>query len=157
MIYSIGSHGAFRCPILADEDFTDCYLAFNQAEDCVNMPLNEKGQFKHDAGSVRLNGHELALNYPMFKNDALAYDALKSDTVSICSRKSSKKISVTAKDFPYWGFWTPNDGGAPFLCIEPWHGHADFEDFTGEFKDRAGSEKLAAGKEADFAYVIKIG
>lgn len=157
MIYSIGSHGAFRCPILADEDFTDCYLAFNQAEDCVNMPLNEKGQFKHGAGSVRLNGHELALNYPMFKNDALAYDALKSDTVSICSRKSSKKLSVTAKDFPYWGFWTPNDGGAPFLCIEPWHGHADFEDFNGEFKDRAGSEKLAAGKEAEFAYAIKIG
>ena len=29
MIYSIGAHGAYRCPIVHAEEFSDCYLEFN--------------------------------------------------------------------------------------------------------------------------------
>ena len=157
MIYSIGSHGAFRCPIVPGEKFEDCYLAFSEDEDAGNMQLDAKGQFQHGYGTAKLSGRKLALNYEMFRNDALAYDKQKSDIVSICSTKSDKKLTVTAKDFPYWGFWTPDQGGAPFLCIEPWHGHADFVDFTGEFKDREGSESLLPGNKQTFRYTIQIG
>ena len=121
------------------------------------MQLDAKGQFQHGYGTAKLSGRKLALNYEMFRNDALAYDKQKSDTVSICSTKSDKKLTVTARDFPYWGFWTPDQGGAPFLCIEPWHGHADFVDFTGEFIDREGSESLLPGNKQTFRYTIQIG
>ena len=90
--------------------------------------LLPSGPLSRDRVST-LDGTTLNLNYELFKGDALVFDDLKSDEVTICSKKSSKKITVQAKDFPYWGIWTPDKGGAPFLCIEPWHGHADFADF----------------------------
>ena len=72
----------------------------------------------------------------------------------VCSRKSSKSLTIRAKNFPYWGFWTPAQGGAPFVCIEPWLGHADYVDFNGELKDKEGIIKLAVGEtfktEMDF-------
>ena len=64
---------------------------------------------------------------------------------------------MSAKDYPFWGFWTPAQGGAPFLCLEPWQGHADYEGFSGEFKDREGSLTIAAGETQSFHYTIKIG
>ena len=157
MVYSIGAHTAFRCPLVQGEEFSDCYLTFNQQEDNINMPLNSKGQFLNEQGEARLQGEQLALNYGMFAGDALAYKGLKSDVVTICSHKSDKKVSMEAKDFPFWGFWTPAQGGAPFLCLEPWQGHADYEGYNGEFADREGSLKLEPGKTQSFHYTIRIG
>ena len=157
MVYSIGAHTAFRCPLVQGEEFSDCYLTFNQQEDNVNMPLNSKGQFLKEQGEALLQGEQLALNYGMFAGDALAYKGLKSDVVTICSHKSDKKVSMEAKDFPFWGFWTPAQGGAPFLCLEPWQGHADYEGYNGEFADREGSLKLEPGKTQSFHYTIRIG
>ena len=157
MVYSIGAHTAFRCPLVQGEEFSDCYLTFNQQEDNVNMPLNSKGQFLKEQGEARLQGEQLALNYGMFAGDALAYKGLKSDVVTICSHKSDKKVSMEAKNFPFWGFWTPAQGGAPFLCLEPWQGHADYEGYNGEFADREGSLKLEPGKTQSFHYTIRIG
>ena len=108
-------------------------------------------------GETYLQGQQLDLNYEMFAGDALAYKGLKSDVVSICSHKSDKKVSMEAKDFPFWGFWTPAQGGAPFLCLEPWQGHADYEGYDGEFAEREGSLKLASGETQKFHYTIRIG
>ncbi len=157
MVFSIGAHGAFRCPIVPGEKFEDYYLAFNEAEDMRNLPLDSKGQFKHESGDMAVKGTKLPLNYEMFRNDALAYAGQKSTQVSLRSTKSEKSLTVEAKGFPYWGYWTPDKGGAPFLCIEPWHGHADYVDFDGDFKDREGSEELAPGEEKKFSYTIAIG
>ena len=157
MVFSIGAHGAFRCPIVPGEKFEDYYLAFNEAEDMRNLPLDSKGQFQREYGNMAVKGTKLPLNYEMFRNDALAYDGQKSTQVSLRSTKSAKSLTVEAKGFPYWGYWTPDKGGAPFLCIEPWHGHADYVDFDGDFKDREGSEELAPGEEKKFSYTIAIG
>ncbi|TYZ27192.1 aldose 1-epimerase family protein [Selenomonas caprae] len=157
MVFSIGAHGAFRCPIVPGEKFEDYYLAFNEAEDMRNLPLDSKGQFQREYGNMAVKGTKLPLNYEMFRNDALAYAGQKSTQVSLRSTKSEKSLTVEAKGFPYWGYWTPDKGGAPFLCIEPWHGHADYVDFAGDFKDREGSEELAPGEEKKFSYTIAIG
>ena len=153
--FSIGAHPALCCPINYRENFEDCYLKFNRAEKSSRIPLTASGTLSHDRIPT-LDGTELDLNYELFKGDALVFDDLKSDEISVCSRKSSKSITVRAKGFPYWGLWTPSQGGAPFICIEPWHGHADYEDFTGELKDKEGIIKLAAGAtfETEMSFII---
>lgn len=153
--FSIGAHPALSCPISYRENFEDCYLKFNKAEKSSRIPLTPGGLLSHDRIPT-LDGTELDLNYDLFKGDALIFDDLKSDEVSVCSRKSSKSITIRAKGFPYWGFWTPNRGGAPFICIEPWHGHADYEDFKGEFKDKEGIIKLAVEEtfETEMSFII---
>ena len=153
--FSIGAHPALTCPLAYGEKFDDCYLKFNKPEKSSRIALLPSGPLSHERIPT-LDGTELDLNYELFKGDALVFDDLKSDEVSICSRKSSKSITVRAKGFPYWGFWTPDRGGAPFVCIEPWHGHADYEDFTGELKDKEGIIKLAVGEtfETEMSFIV---
>lgn len=155
MYFSIGAHPALKCPIVPGESFEDCYLKFNVEEDADRILLLPSGPLSHDRVPT-LKGKELNLNYEMFKGDALVFDNLKSDEVSICSRKSSKSITVRAKGFPFWGIWTPVKGGAPFICLEPWHGHADFADFKGDISEKDGIRKLPAGQSFDAGYTFII-
>ena len=153
--FSIGAHPAISCPIAYRENFDDCYLKFNRAEKSSCIHLNANGTLSRKKVPL-LDGDELPLSYELFKGDAIVFDDLKSDEVSVRSRKSSKSITVRAKGFPYWGFWTPAKGGAPFICIEPWHGHADYEDFTGELKDKEGIIALPVGKifETEMSFIV---
>jgi galactose mutarotase-like enzyme len=49
------------------------------------------------------------------------------------------------QNFPYLGIWAkPN---APFVCIEPWVGMADFTDANGEILQKRGMVILAIGEE----------
>ena len=153
--FSIGAHPALKCPIVDGENFEDCYLQFNSEENSSRILLLPSGPLSRDRVPT-LNGKTLDLNYELFKGDALVFDDLKSDEISICSKKSSKKITVQAKGFPYWGIWTPDKGGAPFLCIEPWHGHADFADFTGDITQKDGINKLEVNQSFGTNYTFII-
>ena len=57
--------------------------------------------------------------------------------------------------FPYLALWT-KPTGAPFICIEPWYGHSDYGDFTGELKDKQGIEKLSINEEFKAEYSLYI-
>ena len=153
--FSIGAHPALKCPIVDGENFDDCYLQFNKEENSSRILLLPSGPLSRDRVPT-LSGKTLDLNYELFKGDALVFDDLKSDEISICSKKSSKKITVQAKGFPYWGIWTPDKGGAPFLCIEPWHGHADFADFSGDLTSKDGINKIEVGQSFGTNYTFII-
>ena len=153
--FSIGAHPALKCPIIDGENFDDCYLQFNKEENSSRILLLPSGPLSRDRVPT-LSGQKLNLNYELFKGDALVFDDLKSDEITICSKKSSKKITVQAKGFPYWGIWTPDKGGAPFLCIEPWHGHADFADFSGDITQKDGINKLEVGESFGTNYTFII-
>ena len=156
MYFSIGAHPAIRCPIVDGETFDDCFLEFNVAEKSARIPLDPSGPLTHDRIPT-IDGKILKLNYELFKGDALVFDDLKSDEIAIRSRKSPKSVTLRAKGFPFWGIWTPDKGGAPFLCIEPWHGHADFIDFKGELKDKDGIRSLEPDEtfNAGYSFIIK--
>ena len=155
MYFSIGAHPALKCPIVEGESFEDCYLKFNVAENSSRILLLSSGCLSSDRVPT-LNGKEFNLNYEIFKGDALVFDDLKSDEITVCSRKSSKSIKIMAKGFPFWGIWTPAKGGAPFICLEPWHGHADFSDFTGDISEKDGIRKLSAGNTFDAGYAFVV-
>ena len=43
----------------------------------------------------------------------------------------------------YLGLWTKP--GAPFICIEPWHGITDSQAYAGDFMEKPGIFILKAG------------
>ena len=153
MYFSIGAHPALRCPIVPGEEFTDCFLKFNVAEKSDRILLTSAGLLSHQRVPL-LDGRELSLGHELFKDDALIFDNLKSDEIAICSRKSKKSITIRAKGFPFWGIWTKP--GAPFLCLEPWHGHADYEDFTGDISEKDGIRRLRGRESFDAGYSFLI-
>lgn len=154
MIYfSIGAHPAFMCPMMPGELIDDYYFEFNEKENCDIMPINKDGYIKRERKQYLLNNNIIPLNFDLFKGDALVFDSLKSNKISLKSVNHHKELTMDFTGFPYMGLWTKITG-APFVCIEPWCGHADFEDFTGELKDKAGIESLEEGKEFNVSYTV---
>ena len=156
MIYfSIGAHPAFMCPMVAGEIINDYYFEFNKKENCDIIPINEDGYIKRERKQYLVDNNIIPLNFDVFKGDALVFDSLKSNKISLKSVNHDKVLTMDFTGFPYMGLWTKATG-APFVCIEPWYGHADFEDFNGELKDKAGIEKLEVGQKFNSAYTLTI-
>lgn len=157
MYFSIGAHPAFLCPPGGSEgEFSDCYIDFSEMEDSGVRELAPGCKLKKEKREF-LKGNRLDLNYDMFKEDCRIFDDLKSDTLTIRSTKSDKSLSVKAEGFPFYGIWTPTQGGAPYICLEPWHGHADYEGFAGDLKEKEGMMRLAPNEEFDAHYTIIVG
>lgn len=154
--FSIGAHPAFMCPINPQDRLEDCYLEFNQVEDTEIMKITPEVYLSHDRESYLQHTQKLPLSQDVFKNGVLIFDQLKSDTITIRSNNDYRTLSVRAKQFPYWGIWS-KETGAPFVCLEPWYGHFDYADFTGDFSEKPGNRQLAPGKTFQCSYEIIIG
>ena len=89
-----------------------------------------------------LEGRVLTLHDSLFEHDALIWDPVRSDRVTY-GAPHGPVLEVAFPDTPQLGIWTKP--GARFLCIEPWHGHADPQGFTGEFRDKPGVFEIAPG------------
>ena len=127
------------CPIKGGELIDDYYFEFNEKETVNKMPINKEGYISFD----------------VFKNDALVFNDLKSNKISLKSVNHDRYVTMDFTGFPYMGLWT-KPTGAPFVCIEPWYGHADFEDFDGELKDKDGIQKLEVGEVFNASYTVTV-
>lgn len=154
MYFSIGAHPAFMCPIKNDK-FDDYYFEFNEKENASIMQLVGPGYFSKEEKPYLKDENIINLSTDLFKNDALVFKNLKSNKISLKSKNHKKYLEFDFGEFPYLGLWT-KDTGAPFVCIEPWFGHADFDGFNGEFKDKAAIQSLMPNKEFHCNYNISF-
>lgn len=154
--FSIGAHPAFNLPLTEGTAFEDYYLDFGTEEKLETLCL--EGPYRSGAIEKVVDepARYLPLNYDLFKNDALIFEALKQKEVTIKSDKTPHFVKVSFPEFPFVGIWTAKTG-TPFLCIEPWYGIADGAGESVELRDKAGIEHLEP--EAVFAseYTITVG
>ncbi len=153
--FCIGGHPAFMCPIEVEDRLEDCYLEFNKNETISALTVNDEAYFLHNRKDILNKSNIINLSKDLFKDGLLAFDNLKSNKVSIRSKNNNKALTVDFGEFKYMAIWAP-EKGAPFICIEPWFGHADYVDFHGEFKEKEGIIKLKEGKEFSSTYKIYI-
>jgi galactose mutarotase-like enzyme len=97
---------------------------------------------------------ELALHDDLFAHDALVMDRPNSRSLWY-GVPDAPGVRVDFAGMPYLGIWTKP--GAGYLCIEPWHSHADDEGFSGQFADKPGVVTLAPGESRDFAMAMTFG
>jgi galactose mutarotase-like enzyme len=69
---------------------------------------------------------------------------------------SGPSIDVFWQGFRELGLWSKL-GGAPSLCIEPWHGFASPSNFDGEFIDKPGLMHIAPAAMRILKYRIRVG
>ncbi|MEO6286019.1 MAG: aldose 1-epimerase family protein [Dyadobacter sp.] len=154
MLFSLGAHPAFKCPLHDDEVYEDYYLEFEAVENDATWLLEKDGLVGKQTKPVLEHTNVLHLNAHLFDNDALIFKHLISKQVSLRSTKSGQVITVHYEDFPYLGIWAkPN---AHFICIEPWLGIADSADSDQNFETKEGILKLEAGKTFEAAFTIEI-
>lgn len=156
MPYCLGGHPAFACPNEEGEEFTDYKLVFEENE-TVNSPImNLVTRMWGDNDRIgRLNNsREFRLAYPLFDNDCVYFDTIKSKSVSLVSEKSGNGVRISWTGFETLGVWTPDHKNAPFVCIEPWCGCDDYDTDSGIFAEKRGIQTASAGEEKQ--YSIKI-
>lgn len=148
---SLGFHPAFAWPLPYAAPRDEHRIVFAADEPAPIKQLSD-GLFAGDRPSP-LDGRALALSDALFADDALVWDPVHSSCVSYGAR-SGAQLHIAFPDTPQLGIWTKP--GARFVCIEPWHGHADPATFTGDFRDKPGIFEVAAGGEWRCAMAITL-
>lgn len=149
MPFCIGAHPAFAC----DGEFTDYRLEFQKLEDAAvpNYNLETGLHEENNRRELLKEDNILHLDHKLFYTDVCYFDKPRSRSVMLLD-KENKGVRVDFPDFTSLGVWQAKD--APFLCIEPWCGSADFDDCTGVFAEKRGIELLDPGAEKAFTYSI---
>ncbi len=152
MFFSIGSHPAFRLPF-AGGILEHYYIEFDRAEHAQRY-FFENGCIRSDAAPVLSNSRQLFLTRSLFDAGPIIFKDIASQEISIRKSRSERRITVVS-DTPYLAIWS-KPKGAPFLCIEPWHGIPDPIGFTGDISEKPGIISLGAGDSFSTAYSIQI-
>ncbi len=154
MLFSLGGHPGFKCPLNEGENYSDYYLEFEQAETARTWRVQKDGLIGKETYPVFTGPKIINLHSHLFDDDALVFKNLNSSKVSLKSKKSDQVLSVEFKDFPYLGIWAKPK--ANYVCIEPWIGIADSFDSDRNFENKEGLIKLQAKKSFDATYSISI-
>ena len=153
--FCLGSHPAFFCPLSPNEKLTDSSFLFEKEETASVLVLNENGCLRRERVPYLNKEREIPLNRETFAKDALIFERLDSKTVTLASKHRKDALCVDFHEFPFLGLWAPANG-ARFVCIEPWEGHADYEDFTGDFREKEDVLCLPVGERLTRSFRIRI-
>lgn len=153
--FSIGGHPAFNCPIEEGSKQTDYLLDFGDAEEVISSRVGKTGLVTARMDVYGLNDGKLAITENLFQHDALVIEDHQTDQVSFCRKDGTPYLKVTM-DAPLFGVWSPPGKQAPFICIEPWYGRCDSEDFEGTLEQRKWGNILKAGEIFTASYQIEV-
>lgn len=145
MYFSLGTHPAFALNVNDGLKLDDYYLEFEKNETSQKYKLTDNGLVFDEKADCLNNENKLQITETVFDDDAIVFDDLKSEKVTIKNSKNSKELSVEYKGFPYIAFWSKPK--APYVCIEPWYGISDFESASGKLEEKIGILKLKDGEE----------
>lgn len=156
MYFSLGGHPAFAYPFLQNEQLTDYVLKFSEKETVNKLLLNvSTGLFTGKVEEKALDNEDtIALTNETFNQDALVFEGLSSKTVQICSEKNEHSLTFDFSNWKYLAFWSAPK--APYVCIEPWFGLADFKGASGDITTKTGIEKLAGNTTFSASYSVEV-
>lgn len=133
--FLIGAHPAFKLPLVEEDKFENYHFVFEKNE-TINAPVYDMEKLHWDVLNrlpILNDENTLALDYEMFKDDAILLDTLKSKSVELVSVLTGRGIKLSFDGFKMLGLWSPYGKKAPFVCIEPWCGTAMFSDEDNDF------------------------
>ena len=153
MHFSIGGHPAFRCPLAEEAKQADYRLLFDASE--VTAGILRNGLMSNETAVYSLDKGYMWISEHLFDNDALVIENDQAHKVALVKPDGSPYLTVSF-DAPLFGIWSPPGKKAPFVCIEPWYGRCDAEDFTGTWEERKWGQHIAAGESFEASYQITV-
>lgn len=154
LLFSIGAHPAFRCPLLPEESFEDYDFVFDHPV-TLRRHLLDGGLLTGQTEAVLEQQTTLPLSYALFAQDALVFKHFDFTRLTLRSRRSGRAVRVRFDGFPYLGLWTKGPG-APFVCIEPWHGIASTTTGSRALTDKEGILSLKPGQQFTTSHSITV-
>lgn len=149
---AFGFHPAFRWPLTGAGPRAAHVVRFATPETNHVRRLDADGLLDPTPRANPIHGDTLALDDALFAEDALIFAPLDSRRVTYGA--GDVRLAVDFPDMPHLGLWTKP--GAPFLCIEPWQGHADPAGFDGDVAEKPGMVALAPGECRMFSMRVTL-
>lgn len=157
MYFSIGAHPAFMCPLNEMGQQTDYYMGFETDKDEIRYKLIDKscGLIAPEEYSLKLEEGLHRIEKTQFDKDALIIEGHQVRKMWLAD--PDKKPYVTVEfDAPLFGVWSPEKKNAPFICIEPWYGRSDGNDFYGSLEKREYGNTAQPRETVEKSYMITI-
>ena len=136
MLFSIGSHPAFNLPF-AGGALENYYVLFEKEEELVRWFFKDGMVEAGRTEEVFENARVINIGRTTFDQGIMIFKHPASREFTIANSRNSRAIKVVTEGVPYLGIWS-KPGGAPFLCIEPWHGIPDMSDTSGNLAEKEG-------------------
>ena len=145
MYFSLGAHPGFNI------SFGD-KVVFESEESLTALYFNEADRPNENAAPISLCGEStLEITEDFFGAGSLCFPPVRSESVSLVSADGEEYLHMHFGKVPHLWLWAK--AGAPYICIEPWHG-ADETVPVEKLKEKKGIISLDAGKK--FVFEIKI-
>lgn len=139
MYFSLGSHDGYNV-----SGIENCELIFDSTESFETCIL-DGAILGRDKQKIAADGKVLPLKNEYFAIDALIFENVNSNAVTLHDKNTGSKIKTDIHDFENLLIWTvPN---APFVCIEPWSGFPDYSDTDGDFTKKNAIQRLQPHSE----------
>lgn len=155
MYFSIGGHPAFNCPLKEEEKQEECRLVFDTEGPLTSSILNEEGALSPRTKELQLSERSMKLEEHLFDEDALIIENHQAQKAGLADAKGNVYLEVEF-DAPLFGIWSPAKKHAPFVCIEPWYGRSDREDFDHKLENREWGNELEPGEIFEKNYKILV-
>jgi galactose mutarotase-like enzyme len=150
---ALGAHPAFNWPITSGVAREEHELRFARSE---TAPIHgvSGGLLTAAVHASPVVDRVLELRPELFADDALVFTTLSSRSVRF-SGHDTPVIEMSWEGFEQLGVWS-KPTGADFLCIEPWHGYASPEGFTGDLAEKPGMMLLPPGTQRELQWTVRL-
>ena len=149
---SFGFHPAFAWPLPYGQPREDHRIVFD-ADEAPTIRKLTASLVDPAPRPAPLDARTLVLTDALFAEDALVWDQVRSQGVRY-GAPNGPQLRIDFPDTPMLGIWSKP--GAAFVCIEPWHGIADPQGFTGDIADKPGIFMLRPGEVRHIVMTVTL-
>lgn len=156
LLYSVGSHPRFACPVDPAEriGLADHHLTFEAPEGPEKL-VRTFGPPEPVEAAFTPDRRRLTLDDGLFPDGAFCLGSLNSDRVVLTRDGSTRALALDIPGVSYLQVWSVP--GSPFVALEPWYGaitrNPPHEE-DGHWGRRPGTLALAPGATARHAFRI---
>lgn len=150
MFFSIGGHPGFMMPEGTRKE--DCLIAFPGKTELQYVSANPSGYIVAQKKTLLLKAGLAAWQADI--PDTWIFEDHQVDTVGIAQPDGTAFVTLHCEGFPMLAVWANPNG--PFICLEPWYGRADDENFAGTIDQKKAMQCLPGGEKKEIAYSIEF-
>jgi galactose mutarotase-like enzyme len=151
MPFALGYHPAFPWPFHAP-DRGGHFILFEADEDPSVPSITGAGLLDPTLRPTPLDGRRMPLSPELFDRGALVFRNARSRAIRFVS-PSGAAITLEAEGCRHLALWTKPQ--APFVSMEAWTGHADWDGATGQLSERDSMRVLDPGASSEVEMTLR--
>lgn len=151
MPFGLGFHPAFVWPLPGAAGKPHAVILDNHAEPA--LARLESGLVKPERLPSPFKAGRLTLDHAMFEEDAMIFPEGAGEGLTYAAQ-GGPALKFSFENLPNLALW--QKPGAPFICIEPWHGTAAELGGSDDLAERPYGLMLQPAEKARFAFTVEL-